>query len=608
MFSFARGSAVQDAQKAFRELDANGDGRLSLNELHTAAERLRGSKAPAKARIEHILSKFDADKNGTLDLAEFQKLCAYLDRGHAVQEELASVYDLVTETKNENERLKALLKAAQPSKGGAIVTPPPAAPSTSLPAAAGTPPPSPISSTTAAVVSAAVASARQAVVAEGGSNWDEGGAGGYGDDAGPGGFLVTGAGSEEVNGFYKREGDYGGAPLFTKEKWWLLRYTMKSGNSWWYIADKGNLDKDDGDMYRVRHDGKLPPTNKDWLKAKDGVLPAPTFHAQDSPGEEAVWRAADWLSSLGTHELLADVLLGTLPRGSSVASSQTRRASARLELPFLRALGKSGSQQARRRHAAETRHAPRPAPPFLGPTGPDAYAARIATPACSDHGCHATPRFVLTARSSLRAQSVLELLQASPLLERLAAELWDGLVELSAARAASGQELHDKFCQDGGAFTLSCAAASSHRRILPAIRGCPCRRVPFRMHARVRGVHVCSHAALPSAWRQVRRPVYLLRRPLGAHRRAVARAARGDGAGALRFGRQVLLPLPSTPLCSVIQVVPPLPVGADDPPSLSVRQRRAVPRGKLPDRHDVAARVVVRGGPRGGAPPGAARP
>ena len=284
MFSFARGSAVQDAQKAFRELDANGDGRLSLNELHTAAERLRGSKAPAKARIEHLLSKFDADKNGTLDVAEFQKLCAYLDRGHAVQEELASVYDLVTETKNENERLKALLKAAQPSKGGAIVTPPPAAPSTSLPAAAGTPPPSPISSTTAAVVSAAVASARQAVVAEGGSNWDEGGAGGY-DATGPGGFLVTGAGSEEVNGFYKREGDYGGAPLFTKEKWWLLRYTMKSGNSWWYIADKGNLDKDDGDMYRVQHNATLPPTDLEWKKAKDGVLPAPTLRAESGVPE-----------------------------------------------------------------------------------------------------------------------------------------------------------------------------------------------------------------------------------------------------------------------------------------------------------------------------------
>ena len=167
-----------------------------------------------------------------------------------------------------------------------VLPPPPSAPSSVLPdAAAPLPQPSPVSSTTADLVSRAVASARQAVAAELGANWDDGdGGGGYGggDASGPGGFLVTGAGSEDVNGFYRREGEYGGAPLFTNGDWWLLRYTMKSGNSWWYIADKNNLDSDDGDMYRVQYNGTLPPTDVEWRKAKDGVLPTPKLRAETS--------------------------------------------------------------------------------------------------------------------------------------------------------------------------------------------------------------------------------------------------------------------------------------------------------------------------------------
>ena len=83
----------------------------------------------------------------------------------------------------------------------------------------------------------------------------------------------------QVNGFYQRDGEYGGAPLFKNGQWWLLQYTMRSGNSYWYIADKDNLNSNDGDMYRVQDNGLLPPTTVQWLKAKDGVLPAPTLRA-----------------------------------------------------------------------------------------------------------------------------------------------------------------------------------------------------------------------------------------------------------------------------------------------------------------------------------------
>ena len=77
----------------------------------------------------------------------------------------------------------------------------------------------------------------------------------YGAPAAPPyGYRVEGAGSAEANGLYVREGEYAGAPLFKKGRLWLLRYRLRSGNAWWYIADRDNLDKDDGDLYRVKCD------------------------------------------------------------------------------------------------------------------------------------------------------------------------------------------------------------------------------------------------------------------------------------------------------------------------------------------------------------------
>ena len=58
---------------------------------------------------------------------------------------------------------------------------------------------------------------------------------------------------------------------------------------WWYIADKNSLDSDDGDMYRVQHNAQLPPTDLEWKKAKDGVLPAPTLRAES--GVEGLGKA-----------------------------------------------------------------------------------------------------------------------------------------------------------------------------------------------------------------------------------------------------------------------------------------------------------------------------
>jgi hypothetical protein len=96
-----------------------------------------------------------------------------------------------------------------------------------------------------------------------------------GGEAAPG-FLVQGAGSQEANGTYFRDGEYSGAPLYKKDPWWLLRYTLPSGNRFWYIADKNRLDVDAGDLYRVRSDGDQPPL-AGWGTACAGCFPPPTL-------------------------------------------------------------------------------------------------------------------------------------------------------------------------------------------------------------------------------------------------------------------------------------------------------------------------------------------
>ena len=52
---------------------------------------------------------------------------------------------------------------------------------------------------------------------------------------GPHGYLVSGAGRTECNGFYARDGEYGGYPLFKNGQWWLLVQPALHF-SCWYIT------------------------------------------------------------------------------------------------------------------------------------------------------------------------------------------------------------------------------------------------------------------------------------------------------------------------------------------------------------------------------------
>ena len=100
----------------------------------------------------------------------------------------------------------------------------------------------------------------------------------------PGAFFVVGAAIPQANGLYARDGTYSGAPLFKNGQLWLLRYTIGT-TRYWYIADKDQLDRDDGDLYRVRASGNVPPSTG-WTVARDGVEPAPSLQPivdQDGP-------------------------------------------------------------------------------------------------------------------------------------------------------------------------------------------------------------------------------------------------------------------------------------------------------------------------------------
>lgn len=94
-------------------------------------------------------------------------------------------------------------------------------------------------------------------------------------------FTVSGAGVPGCNGSYVEDGTYHDMPLYKCQdnpEWWLLNYRLPSGNRYWYIAHKDMLDRDEGDLYRIRSDAVTPPIDgASWQCAKDGRPPCPTI-------------------------------------------------------------------------------------------------------------------------------------------------------------------------------------------------------------------------------------------------------------------------------------------------------------------------------------------
>ena len=93
-------------------------------------------------------------------------------------------------------------------------------------------------------------------------------------------FVVEDAGYDPVNGRYERDGDYEGSPKFVHSdgQIWMLRYRLPNGSRYWYIADKDQLSRDDGDYYRVKTELDLPLVDGDWRLAKEWRRAGATAH------------------------------------------------------------------------------------------------------------------------------------------------------------------------------------------------------------------------------------------------------------------------------------------------------------------------------------------
>ena len=71
----SKGPSSSEIEKAFSRFDTNNDGHLSLDELVAAAEQARNGRAPVRERIASLLSRYDRNGNGTLEVLLTSCLC-----------------------------------------------------------------------------------------------------------------------------------------------------------------------------------------------------------------------------------------------------------------------------------------------------------------------------------------------------------------------------------------------------------------------------------------------------------------------------------------------------------------------------------------------------
>ncbi|MBN1209022.1 MAG: EF-hand domain-containing protein [Myxococcaceae bacterium] len=82
---------VTALREAFSAHDRDGDGRITLQELRQALERLGDEPTDAELRI--LLVKADADDNETIDFAEFLAFMSRRTRATGTEGELREAFD-----------------------------------------------------------------------------------------------------------------------------------------------------------------------------------------------------------------------------------------------------------------------------------------------------------------------------------------------------------------------------------------------------------------------------------------------------------------------------------------------------------------------------------
>jgi hypothetical protein len=116
--------------------------------------------------------------------------------------------------------------------------------------------------------------------------------------AGVAAYVVSNAGSPEVQGVYAREGMHEGAPCFRNGVYWLCR-----NGSEWNIAHKDKVEEGDESFYTVEpEDAEALPEDHGWECGSSGALPLPKIEQVLEGPAKLVVEGAGSTQINGTYE------------------------------------------------------------------------------------------------------------------------------------------------------------------------------------------------------------------------------------------------------------------------------------------------------------------